>query len=285
MKKTLTTTGIIIVIGLFIYFVMIRPEYRWPEKIIKQQTDLGYNLITKSKSGVWIFKPWTWFKETTTDLWFSKKNELARLDSVTMMGRIYIVSYIDSELKASSYFEIFNSAEYKVSYIDNPSNFKTFDPNKVEWHKQKKGTTEGDLLDYFSSMNKKYTMLNILGEDVDISNYIISGNYTLVDNSKHILRIRNNKPYIPILKDETLIRLAITECLNKRYPNKSFSLPPNMYLISKYYISDIEFAMLDDIYKIEITPNKTIGKQVFKFVFTRLTGQYGKEDEVRILNQ
>lgn len=285
MKEKLSTIATITGIGLFIYFFWIRPDYNWADKIIENKKADNWILITKSESGA-LIKPWTWFKTPVTSLWFAKKNDIARLDSVTMAGHIYAANYYNDKTEGSEYYEVFNCAEYKSVILENPAELKTFDQNKAEWFKNKKGTPGGDLLDYYCSKNKKYTMLDFFGQDVDISNYIISEMYSLVDTSQYIFEIKNNNPYIPTAKDEKIIRDAINKWLNENYPNQTFNLPKDIYSKSKYSTSRMGFGIPDDIYVVEIIPNSEIGKIIIEFDFTRISipEQYRKNDEVRILN-
>lgn len=285
MKEKLTTIATITGIGLFIYFFWIRPDYKWADELIENKTKDHWILITKSESGSFI-KPWTWFKTPVTNLWFVKKGDIARLDSIYMAGHIYVASYYDDKTKGDEYYEVFDCIENKSVIFENPNDLKTFDPQKSNWFKKEKGTPGGDLLDYYCSKNKKYTMLDFFGQKVDISNLIISEMYSLVDTSKYIFEIKNNNPYIPTQSDEKLIRDAIMKWLNENYPNQTFELPKDIYTKCKYAISRMGFGIPADIYTVEITPNAELGKLLIEFDFTRqsIPQQYSKKDEVRILN-
>lgn len=285
MKEKLSTIATIAGIVLFVYLFWIRPDYNWADKIIENRTTDGWELITKSESGD-LIKPWTWFKTPITGLWFAKKGDIARFDSMTMVGHIFSTNYYDDKTEGSEYYEVFNCLDYKSVIFNNLSDLKTFDPNKTDWYKISKGSPGGDLLEYFCSKNKKYTMLDVFGQEVDISNYIISGMYSLLDSSKYIFEILNNNPYIPTQQDEEMIRTAIKDWLDENYPAQICNLPENIYTISSYKSSVMGYGIPDDVYTCEISPNEKIGKILIRFDFTRqvVPTQYFSKDEVRILN-
>lgn len=285
MKNKLSKFATIAGIILFVYIFWIRPDYNWAEKIIETKTNEGWELITKSETGD-LIKPWTWFKIPTTNLWFVKKGDVARFDSITMVGHIYSASYYNDKTEGSEYYEVFNCSDYKSTIFHNIEDLKTFDPNKADWYKNKTGSPGGDILEYFCSKNKKYTMLDVFGQDVDISNYIISGMYSLIDSSKYIFEIKNNYPYIPTPKDEDIIRSAIEDWLVSNYPSQVYKLPEKLYAICNYSTSLMSYGIPDDIYCCEIEPNEAIGKILIRFDFMRqaIPEQYSPKDEVRILN-
>jgi hypothetical protein len=286
MKEKLSTLASIAGIGLFIYFFWIRPDYSWANEIIETKTNEDWILVATSTSAA-IIKPWTLFQAPVTDIWFAKKGDIARLDDTHMIGHIYSASYNDDKTEGYEYFKIFNCSENKSVILDNDSEITNFDPTKADWIASEEGTPGAKIMDYYCAQNKQYSMLNFLGEDIDISNYIISGKYSLVDTSQFIFEIRNNYPYVPTMDDEVLLRDAITSWLHEKYTNENFNLPLDLYSKCKYKTSLLTYGIPDDIYTVEINPNLKIGKIAIEFQFTRISipEQYRKEDEVRILSK
>jgi hypothetical protein len=291
MKKILTRIGIVIAIGLFIYISCIRPDYSWAKKTIDKQTKKDWILVSKAESG--DIKPWTWFKAPIKELWFAKRNELLRIDSSTMVGNIYYASYIDDKSEGTEYLELFNSVEYGSHILDKNEDINTINYKDIKWMKQKKGTPGGDLIDYYNSKNKKYFMSNIFGEDIDISNFIITGLYSSTrgsylsndTTSKYIVELVNNNPYKPTKKDEGIIRDGISKFLFQEHPIHSIKLDSNLFEKVKYSSSQLGyFDKLQDNYIIKVLPFSGMDSILIEFDFERLSIplEYQKADEIRI---
>ena len=113
-------------------------------------------------------------------------------------------------------------------------------------------------------------MISPLGDVINITNLIISEKYSLIDKSKFIFEIKNNKPYIVNTNDEKAIRESVIKWLNENYPNQSFEILKSLYAKSKYITTKMGIIKPYDVYSIEITPNKNIGKIVINFCFSEL---------------
>ena len=287
MKGKLTSFLIFLGIGFLVYFLFVRPEYRWAFNNIEKKTKEGWILIDSSKSGSFV-KPWTLFITPTTNLWFIKKDEISRLDSCTMLGHIFYARNNGDGSAESESYDIYNCSEKKYYSLRSIEEINTYHSSKTIWFKIEKNSEAFNICNFLCSLNKKYTMLDVLGREVDISNYIISGRYSKVDSSNYIFSIINNNPYIPSELDENPIHDAIIKWLTHNYPNQNFSLPKNLYKITSYKTSFIEMYIPADIYSVEVVPNITIGKMEFEFFFTRqgLPKEYYNPDyKIAILNE
>jgi len=285
-EKKIILIATIVGIGIFIYIYWIRADYNWAEKTIYRETKSDWQLISKLKSKIFL-KPWTWFKEPVTQLVFIKKKDLARMDSITMVGHIYLTSILDEESEGYEYYEIFNCLENKSIIIQDLKDVKTLDLSKIDWSKEKKILSKENLFKYYCEKNKKYIMIDYRGREIDISNYIISGEYSLLNSSKYIDTIKNNYPYLLVQNDEILIKEAISKWYNEKYPNQTIKLPIEIYKNTKYIYSRIgHFGIPDDIYMFEFIPNSFIGKLKIQFYFTRFSipNEVGIKDEVWIIN-
>lgn len=213
-----------------------------------------------------------------------------RIDSAIMLGHIWEIK-MGSEPESQEFYILFDYPKYSSHIIMNndTSLIANKEFEKLEWTKEEKNTPGGKILEYFCSQNKEYTMLNIWGEKVDISNYIISGLYSPKERlSNHIFEIINNNPYVPTQDDEQIIHAGISNWLVEKYPNSKFSLEKNLYRKVKYSFSQMGvFNMINDVYMIDILPNEEIGKLTLRFDFARFSvpSEHLKKNEIRIYNE
>lgn len=285
MKRILPKIGTALAVGLFIYFFWIQPDYNWARKIIEKKSNEDWILVTQKESGD-LIKPWTWFKTPITSLWFAKRNDILRIDSAIIAGHVYSISRIDDKTEGAEYFELFNSEEYGSHILNKPDDLNSVKFDQIKWTNHKKGTPGGDLIDYFSSKNKKYTMVSIFGEEVDVSNYIITGMYSSKDTvSQYIFELTNNNPYRPTIKDEKILQEGLKKWLFHKFPLAPISLDSNLYNKVKYFSSQLGFFdRIQDNFIIKILPFKGTDSILVEFDFERLSipVEYQKADEIRI---
>lgn len=285
MKKILPKIGTVLAVGIFIYLFWIRPDYNWAQKIIEKKSNEDWILITQTESGE-IIKPWTWFKTPITNLWFAKRNDILRIDSTIIAGHVYSISRIEEKTEGVEYFELFNKSEYGSHIVTKPDDLNSIKFEEIKWTKHRKGTPGGDLIDYFSSKNKKYTMVSVFGDVIDISNLIITGMYSSKDTvSQYIFELSNNNPYKPTIEDEKIIHEGLKNWLFHKYPMAPLNLDTNLYTKVKYFSSQLGFFdRIQDNYVIKILPFKGADSLLVEFDFERLSIplEYQKADKIRI---
>jgi len=289
MKQTFKIIAVVFGIGLLIYYFKARYDYSWADTKIEEAKKERYILIAELKSSS-ILKPWTWFKKPITEVWFTKPSELARIDSSIIIGHIWKYMYRDKP-EFEQYYVLYNSLLYSSHVIENRDSLfirnHAFD--KLKWTIEEPNTPGGKILEYFSSKNKYYYMINVWGKEIDISNYIITGLYSPIGSgSKCISELINNNPYIPTEKDEPIIRDGVSKWIRENYPNVNFTLEPKMFKKVKYKSSHLGiFNNIIDVYTLVIVPSIKIGRLELEFNFSRFSvpSEYFKEDKVLIHNQ
>lgn len=288
MKQILTNILIVTVVAVVIYFLLIRPNYNW-EHTIKSQAEKD-TLTFLSQDKTWeLFRPWTWFVNPVNEIWFTKAGEYGRVDDSTMIGHIYEFKK-GADAEKLNFYVFYNCKDHSSHILENADSslLGNFDSNKVKWYREESSSPTGKIVDYFCSKNKKYTMMDYRGREIDVSNFIINGFYSLKDsNAKYIFELINNKPYMPVSKDNLIISDGIIKWLNEKYPDQKFELEKELYSMAKYQSTTTGFfGNLVDNYQIEISPNQTIGKLKLEFDFSRFSipADIREKDEIRIHN-
>ncbi len=248
--------GRILIYLLVVCFVsyIIWFDYFWFERTSRRMMKDGWVVISYDKGHFVLepsLRPWNIFNQPISHIDFAKKYDIYRVDKDRLIGHINRVSRDGFE---TNYYETFSIYNCKLNTI---KSYETIDELKNNLNKIDKYNAEikRPEFDYFCSRNisNPYLMTNAFGRDVDISNFIISDLYTIIDSvDNHIFDLKNNNPYLPTEIDEKYIISGFEKWLLKNYNVKSNNLPNNLFELVSYKRSQMGFNMPLDIYTMNI---------------------------------
>jgi hypothetical protein len=122
---------------------------------------------------------------------------------------------------------------------------------------------------YYASMVEKpnkVKSLNVLGEEVDITEYIHSKKYKLVDASQsHVVNFINTEPYEITKEDELIIQEGLIEFIKNNNLSENLTDLKQLYKKANYSYSTIMHKTPVDVYETELALNK--GKLKVEFTF------------------
>lgn len=236
---------------LILLFFYARYEYSWSDKIISNHKD--WKVVTTDKTFYFI-KPWTWFKQPIVTIQFIDNNFMGKYNKDIYFAHYKRISrvddYIDNEkiLMIDFKNKLFTSCS---SYIE----FSKLDENQLKelgWVPYGKHDNISKILEYIQKNIKTYSMINIFGEEIDITKYIQSKKYIVntQDYNGFVPYVINLEPYEITIQDLKIIERDYTTWLKKHTEYTSTSTKINFNQIH-YKESKLYYRNLGDIYTLE----------------------------------
>jgi len=275
--RILIYIGIISFISYTVWF-----DYYWHERTKRRMEKAGWVFISEEEGHLSLnpsLRPWTVFKQPISHMSFAKKYDVARVDENRIAGHINRIERDGFETIFHESFALFNCKSNFIKLYENLDELKSDLNTKYESN----SSIESIEFDYFCSKNvgKPYLMFDGFGREIDITNYIISDLYSIIDSSDNIInRLKNNNPYKPNESDEIAIEKGFELWLNQNYNLNINKFKEKLFTITNYKYSQMGFTTPLDVYGFEISID---GKKYLpEFWFSKISNptNANKIDEV-----
>lgn len=247
------------------YYVYLKPEIEWKNERIQDAKKFDWVLVDSSNNK-FSLNPIRWFFSPINKLTFVNKNGAYRINDSIIAGQAIIT--VNGESNETDYskrtFVVCDCKNGLYLYLDSSRIGGSIEQFKNEWLRSSDG-----LSNYLCPKNKYYYTTDVFGFEIDVSNLIVSGKYSPIDNSNAISLLKSNYPYKFVSDDEDLLRDALTKFLVEKLnidSNSIFFGNDSLYLRATYDVSSINPNIeVDDLYVLETS---VLGQtQKFKFTF------------------
>ena len=210
MKKILTTIIILVLITILVWL-----DYTWEQRILKTNNE-NWTVISREKDWTFI-KPWTWFKKPTVAILLLEKGTYGKLNN-----DVYYAHTLTFRKGVSEFdnIEIVDSKNNKSTSLKSLEEFKLIDDEKLKkmfWIYYSNSSMLHSLAEFLKTNVKSYIIIDALGEEKDITNYISSGLYNVKErvDEERVLSLTNQKPYIITNDDLSLVSISLANWFKK----------------------------------------------------------------------
>lgn len=234
------------VIGFYYFF--LKPDYAWKDSRIRQAASSGWVLID-SASASFSINPIYWFKPPINHLNFIYPKGTARINDTIMIGAEQIINSNNEngeDLIGQNLIvcDCKNSKEYRWPKGLNFELGLLHNMNSIPLRRS--------IRQYLCSRNKYFYVLDIFGNEIDISNLMISGQYSSLDHNGRVYDLQSTDPYLLEAIDEADLRKAfrgLKTVLDSSINNSFNEFSDSLYKHFKYSKSDILIIQDQDGYE------------------------------------
>jgi hypothetical protein len=229
--------GVILIIGCYIGFNKWKTN-RWHKLAIES--------VDKEVYDVYWDKP---YAVIVVD-----KHFIGKLDENIYFAHTVAVSN-DENAKTMNGLTILDIKAKKTSFIENEQDVNNIDITKLDWRKYFE--TENQLEIYLKSRVKTYKMQNVFGQEVDVTNAICTGQYSIKKelDGKHkgiIMELTNNNPKKLTNEQINIVNVELKKHLSKQNINTYIDLKASD-IIYDYTAVGVDF---EDVYYVIVNGDK-----------------------------
>lgn len=270
----LKVIGGLFVVVVAVYFLYARPAYTWEKKILSDVDKDEWELVQSYKSGS-LVAPWTIFYPPVTTMVFAHREDVNQLTDDIIVGRVMSFTNTEDGTVHDEFVELFNCKSEKGLILDNDG-LNKIDFNDKNWLTKideewfDLPESSGLLKHFCSLLSDIIVSTDIFGNEVDISEFVNSGAYSIKSEyDGYVTALVNKYPYILTSKDEQILKIALDEWIDSSSFNTEVKLPENLLDKCTYDESFIYSVRPVDMFVFRFTPSTGLGEIDIYFSFSR----------------
>jgi hypothetical protein len=245
-KIIIIAIAVITALGLY-----INRDYKWQNKIKKENLEIGLQLYEENKQ-IGLIRPWSWFKTPTQSLTFYDPNILM-FDSLMIVS---IAGYsLNLPIKEYYYYRCFDCKNFTQAITKEQDKLKSLIENRDEWFYIKdKSDEEYLIVTDFCKKYKTYISLDMFGNEIELNHYLMSGQYSIDNQLENgwVISLINKEPYKIKSSDKKIIDDGIETWFRDNYNKAKINTENYTYLNMKYKNSQTIMYYPTDIFSISV---------------------------------